>query len=135
MLWVHWRWRIELTAWAGPCSAFGSPPVTALNWMVNTIQDEDHKALLQRPIEEDTDVLSVRYCRVAGIPILIERWSWRFESLRGSSAVFLNQHVAGMDDSELQRFLTAQAGVDLAGGVTVSRRDAHTFVNFGFVAH
>lgn len=127
-------WRNDLTASCAPCTALGQRPETALNWKVNTIQDEDHKALLQRPIEEDTDILSVRYCRVAGIPILIERWSWRFESLSGSSAVFLNQHVAGMDDSDLQRFLIEQAGVDLAGGVTISRRETHTFVNFAFVA-
>jgi hypothetical protein len=102
---------------------------------VNIIQDEDEKALLQRPIEDDTDILSVRFCRVVGMPFLIERWSWRFEGLRGSSAVFLNEHVFGIDDSELQRFLTAQAGVDLDGGVTVSRREMHTFINFGFVAN
>jgi len=102
---------------------------------VNIIQDEDHRKLLERPIEEDTDVLSVRYCRVAGIPILIERWSWRFEGLQGSSAVFLNDHVAEMDDGDLQKFLTEKAGVDLDGGVTISRRDTHTFVNFGFVAN
>jgi len=98
------------------------------------IQEEDHKALLQRPIEEDTDILSVHFRRVAGMPILIERWSWRFEGLRGSSAVFLNHYVAGMDDGDLQKFLTEKAEVDLDGGVTVSRREMHTFVNFGFQA-
>jgi hypothetical protein len=103
--------------------------------MVSIIQDEDQRKLLQRPIEGDTDILSVRFCRVAGVPLLIERWSWRFEGLRGSSAVFLNEHLAGMDDGDLQEFLTERAGVDLAGGVTISRREAHTFVNFAFVAN
>ena len=96
------------------------------------IQDEDHKALLQRPIEEDTDVLSVRYCRVEGMPLLIERWSWRFEGLHGSTAVFLNEHAGGMDDADLQRFLTERAGIYLGGSVTIARREMYTYVNFAF---
>jgi hypothetical protein len=131
-LWTAGAGGIEPRASCAPVQAFGSPLVLALNWLVNTIQDEDHKALLQRPVEEDTDILSVHFRRVAGIPILIERWSWRFESLRGSSAVFLNQHVAGIDDGDLQKFLTEEAGVNLAGGVTIARREMFTYVNFAF---
>jgi len=133
MLWVHWRWRIELWVSYAPVQGIrATARPWALNWIVNTIQDEDHKRLLQRPIEEDTDILSVHFRRVAGIPILIERWSWRFESLGGSSAVFLNRHVAGMDDTDLQRFLIERAGIDLGGSVTIARREMYTYVNFAF---
>lgn len=68
-----------------------------------------------------------------GIPLLIETWKW--EAIHGSSAVFLAEHVAGMNDANLQKFLTEQARVDLSGGVTISRDETHVFVNFGFVAN
>jgi hypothetical protein len=50
---------------------------------------------------------------VEGIPFLLETWKW--EAIRGSSAIFLAEHVAGMTDADLQRFVTEQAGVDLSG--------------------
>ena len=103
----------------------------ALNWRVR-IEDEDHRRLLQRPIESDTRILSTRHHRINGIPYLIETWTW--EAIQGKTAVFLTEHVAGMSDANLQKFVSEQAGVDLAGGVTISRRDTHTFVNFGFQA-
>jgi hypothetical protein len=37
-----------------------------------------------------------------------------------------------MDDADLQRFLIEQAGIDLGGSVTISRREMHTYVNFAF---
>jgi hypothetical protein len=101
--------------------------------MVNIIQEEDRQKLSQRPIESDTRILSTRYRRIDGIPFLIEAWSW--EGIRGSTAVFLNELVAGMSDADLQRFLTERAGIDLEGGVTICRREKHTFLNFGFVAN
>jgi hypothetical protein len=100
--------------------------------MVNIIQEEDRQELLQRPIESDTRILSTLYRRIDGIPFLIEVWRW--EAITGSSAVFLNEHSAGMSDANLQKFVSEQAGVNLAGGVTISRRETHTFLNFGFVA-
>jgi hypothetical protein len=93
------------------------------------ILDEDHRTLLQHSVEPDVRILSTRYHRVAGILFLIEIWNW--EGIRGHSAVFLNQHVARMDDGELQRFLT-NGGVDLGGSVTIVRKEEYTFVNFGF---
>jgi hypothetical protein len=94
--------------------------------------DPDHQRLLERNIEEDTRILHVDYRRVQDIPLLIERWS--ADGVTGSTAVFLTEQVAGMSDSEVQRFLEDRAGVDLAGGVTITRRETHTFVNFGFEA-
>jgi hypothetical protein len=46
----------------------------------------------------------------------------------------LTEQVAGMTGAALQKYLTEQAGADLAGGVTISRRETHTFVSFGLVA-
>lgn len=112
---------------------FEWPPVAELNCIVNIIQDEDHRALFQRPIEPDTRILATRYRRIDGIPFLIEAWKW--EAILGSSAIFLTEHVAAMTDAAIERFLTERACVDLAGGVTISGRgEAHVFLNFGFVA-
>jgi hypothetical protein len=94
-------------------------------------QDDDHKALLQRNIDEDTRILATKFVRVAGIPILFERWC--ADGVSGSSAVFLNEHVAGMADASLQEFLT-QAGIEIGGSATFVRRETHTFLNFAFEA-
>lgn len=88
--------------------------------------------LKSRNIEEDTRILSERQIFVIGIPILLERWS--ADGVRGSTAVLLPEHVAGMDDSAIQKFLTELAGLDLDGGVTITRRETHAFVNYSFEA-
>jgi hypothetical protein len=43
-------------------------------------------------------------------------------------------HVAGLNDAALQEVLEKHAGIDLGGGVTISRRENYTFLNFGFLA-
>lgn len=108
-----------------------SLPFTAINNQVKII-DQDHKRLLERPVESDTIILVAKFIRTDGIPILLERWTW--DGVEGSSAVFLNQHVAGMTDADLKKFLTERAGLDLRGGVTITRGDAFVFVNFAFLA-
>jgi hypothetical protein len=60
----------------------------------------------------------------------LEKWS--SDGVTGISAIFYTEHVAGMSDADLQRFLIEQAGVDLAGSITISRREKYTFLNFGF---
>ena len=92
----------------------------------------DHQRLLERPIEPDTRILSTRYHQIKGIPFLIESWKW--EAITGSTAVFLTENATAMDDANLEGFLSQKAGVDLAGGVTISRREMYTFLNFGFLA-
>jgi hypothetical protein len=103
----------------------------AVKWKVNKPTDPDHVCLLERSVEADTQILSTQYHRVNDIPFLIEVWNW--EAIRGSTAVFLNRHVAGMNDADLQRFLTEQVGIDLGGGVTI-KREKHTYVSFAFEA-
>jgi hypothetical protein len=39
-----------------------------------------------------------------------------------------------MDDAALQAFLSQQAEIEIAAGVTVVRRDDFVFANFGFGA-
>lgn len=97
-----------------------------------TTNDKNHQRLLARPVEEDTRILSVQFRRCNEIPILLERWNW--EGIHASTAVFLTEHVAAMDDAALESLLSEQAGLDLSGGVTIVRRETHTFVNFGFDA-
>jgi hypothetical protein len=70
------------------------------------IIDEHRQRLLQRDVEEDTRILSAKYVQIAGIPTLLERWS--SDGIHGSTAVFLIEHVAGMDDAALQRLLAEQ---------------------------
>ena len=97
------------------------------------IIDDDHQKLLQRSMDEDTRIRSARYFRVDGISILLEEWRW--EAISGSTAVFLTEQVAAMDDAALKEFLRGKAALDMIGGVTVSRQESHVFVNFGFEAH
>lgn len=66
---------------------------------------------------------------MAGIPFLLEEWNW--EGIQGSTAVFLTKDVGGIDDADLQKFLTEQVGLDL-GKTTIVRNEAYTFLNFGF---
>jgi len=92
--------------------------------------DPDHELLLERNLDEDTRVLKTAFIRVAGVPILIESWAW--EGYGGSTAVLLTRDAGPMSDEALKLFLTAQAHLNLAGSVTISRREVHTYVNFGF---
>jgi hypothetical protein len=85
------------------------------------VTDEDQQRLLDRPIEEDTLILFTRYHRINQIPFLIEQWNW--EGIHGSTAVFLNKNVAGMTDTDLQRFSTKQAGIDLGDRTTIVRNE------------
>ena len=94
--------------------------------------DQDRERLLQRDVEEDTKILSAKYFRADGTPFLLENWS--ADGIRGSTAVFLTQHVSGMDDDALQQFLKEHAGVVELGETTIVRRAEHVFVNFGFEA-
>jgi vacuolar-type H+-ATPase subunit E/Vma4 len=97
-----------------------------------TIIDQDHQRLLQRSVEEDTRIRSAKYFRADGIAMLLEKWS--ADGVRGSTVVFLTEHVSRMDDAALQEFLKEQ-GLDLgSAGVTIVRRDEHVFVNYGFEA-
>ena len=96
------------------------------------IIDDDQRKLLERPIEEDTRIVSTQYHQIDGIPFLLERWTW--EAIHGRTAVFLPEHASTMSDEALQKFLTERAGIDLCGEPTIERRETHTFVNFGFEA-
>ena len=94
--------------------------------------DPDHIRLLARPVEEDTRILAAKFSRVGGIPLLVEKWAW--DGVTGMSAIFLTEHVAGMDDAALKNFLLEYGGADLSGGVTIARGETYTFLNFGFEA-
>lgn len=95
-----------------------------------TIIDQDHQRLLQRDVEEDTRILSAKYLQIAGIPMLLERWS--ADGVCGSTALFFTEHVSGMDDAALETFLI-EHGLDLGrAGITIVRGDQHVFLNFGF---
>lgn len=97
---------------------------------MTTPVDADHQRLLERNVEPDTQILCTEFHRVDGIPFITEAWGW--EGISGHTAVFLQEHVAGWSDDRLRQFLTAQAGFDLGGGVTISRSASHVFVNFAF---
>jgi hypothetical protein len=94
--------------------------------------DQVHQRLLQRDVEEDTKILSAKYFRLSGIPFLLEKWT--ADGIRGSTAVFLTEHVSGMDDAALQKFFNEHAGIVELGETTIVRRAEHVFVNFGFQA-
>jgi hypothetical protein len=93
--------------------------------------DRDHERLLARPVEPETRIRSSRYRRIAGIPLLLEEWT--YDGIRAHSVVFLAEHV-GMDDAALQTFLSQQARIEIGGSVTVVRRDNFVCVDFGFEA-
>lgn len=97
-----------------------------------TIVDPDHLRLLQRNIDDDTRILSTKCFRADGIPILLEKWI--ADGVSGRSLVMLTESVSAMDDSALQTFLKNQAGIDLGKSVTITRNDAHVFVNYDFLA-
>ena len=60
---------------------------------------------------------------------------WIADGIRGSTALFLTEHVSELDDAELQDLLTKH-GFDLgSSGVTIVRDDEHVYINFGFVAN
>jgi hypothetical protein len=103
---------------------FGAPPTS-------TTTDQDRERLLQRPVDEDTRILSAKYFRANGIPFVLEKWS--FDGIYGMTAVFLTEHVSAMDAAALNEFVTSQ-GVESGGGTTIVRRADFTFLNFGFEA-
>jgi hypothetical protein len=63
--------------------------------------------------------------------MLVKRWSWVLEGIKGTTAVLLTEQVGHMDDAALHRLLETEAGLDLTK-VTMKRGPVYTFVNFNF---
>ncbi len=89
----------------------------------------EQELLLKRSIEEDTRIISTQFIEVQSHPVLLEQWSW--EGITGMSAVFLTQHVAGLDDSQLLQLLESAVNTNI-GSTTIKKEPVYTFVNYGF---
>jgi hypothetical protein len=93
-------------------------------------EEDDQQLLLQRKVEEDTHILGTNLLRIGGILTFLERWV--SDGVTGSSIVLLTRDVGQMSDEELKQFLAQEPRLNLQGSVTITRRETHTFVNFGF---
>lgn len=62
-------------------------------------------------------------------PVLLE--SWIFDGIKGSSAIFLTEHVGSLDDESIKTLLGETFGLELGDNVTVKRDGSHVYVNYG----
>lgn len=94
-----------------------------------TTTHSDFERLRHVPPDEDTIIRSVDFATVNGIPVRFE--TWLFDDMTGRSAIFLSEDVATMTNAEIVRMLR-DAGVDVSGTVTFSRRETFCCVSFDF---
>jgi len=81
------------------------------------------------PSDEDTIIRTVDFATVNGIPA---RWeTWVFDDMIGRSVIFLSEDVREMSNAEIVSLLQ-QAGVDVRGTVTFSRKEIFCCVSFDF---
>jgi hypothetical protein len=95
----------------------------------NTTTTPDYDRLRCVPTDEDTFVRAVSFATVGGIPVRFEKWIC--SDVTGRSAIFLSEDVGAMTNAEIVRILQ-DAGVNLCGTITFSRKDTFAFVNFDF---
>jgi len=89
----------------------------------------DFERLQHVPADEDTIIRTVDYATVNGIPARFE--TWVFDDLTGRSIIFLSDDVATLTNAQIVSLLQ-QAGVDVRGTVTFSRKDTFCCVSFDF---
>jgi len=95
---------------------------------VNTTTS-DFERLQYVPSDEDTFIRTVKFATVGGISVRME--TWLFDDMTGRSVIFLSKDVREMSKSEIVRMLQ-DAGVDVVGTVTFSRRETFCCVSFDF---
>jgi len=81
------------------------------------------------PSDEDTIIRTVKFATVGGISVRME--TWLFDDMTGRSIIFLSDDVATLTNAQIVCLLQ-QAGVDVRGTVTFSRRETFCCVSFDF---
>ena len=94
-----------------------------------TTTHSDYERLQHVPSDEDTIIRTVKFATVGGISVRME--TWLFDDMTGRSIIFLSDDVATLTDAEIVNLLQ-DAGVDVVGTVTFSRRETFCCVSFDF---
>jgi len=82
-----------------------------------------------RPIEEDTQITSSKIVKFSDRDICLEGWKW--DGIKGESAILLASQFEGLSDEEIAAFLSDH--VAIGGDYTIARTTPeYIFVNFGF---
>ena len=83
------------------------------------------------PVEKDTRILFSSPMKFDPFDIVYQKWSW--EGITAESIIFMSEDVAEMSDEELEQMVQSSPIVTDDLGVTISRGEVYTFVNFNFV--
>ena len=81
-------------------------------------------------VDEGTRIVFRRPLTVSGLDAMHEKWVW--EGIVGESVVFASDDVRTLGDRELEVVVCALPFCDGETGVTISRGEKYTFVNFNF---
>ena len=82
------------------------------------------------PVDADTRILSSEERKIGDYDALIQLWSW--DGIMGSSVIFANEDVAGLDEDEIAEIVKASGFVRKEASVEANKSDSgYTFCSFG----
>ncbi len=82
-------------------------------------------------VEPDTQIIASLEVKMGDYDILYQKWYW--EHVTAESFIFVTADVAIMSDEELEVFARTSPMIKPEGGVTITRGQQFTFINFNFV--
>lgn len=83
-----------------------------------------------RPIEEDTQITSSKIVKFGDRDVCLEGWKW--DGIKGKSAILLASQFEGLSDEEIAAFLNDY--ITLGGDYTIARTTPeYTFLNYAFM--
>jgi hypothetical protein len=82
-----------------------------------------------RPIDEDTQITSSKLVKFSDRDLCLESWKW--DGIKGKSAILLADQFKHLSDDEIVVFLSEH--IALGGDYTIARTTpAYIYVNYGF---
>lgn len=87
--------------------------------------------LLQRPVEEDTQIILENVVDFKECVGLMELWRW--ESIRGSSIILLKEDIDHLNKDELIKSLLEQVNVAPTSKTTFKEEGDYFYLNYNFI--
>ena len=92
--------------------------------------EEKRKKLLERPKEEDTNILLENLVEFGDFPALMELWS--LDGITASTVIFLKEDVNELKKDEIIDLVFSKIKQEKDPQTTYKEEGEYIFVNFGF---
>ncbi len=97
----------------------------------NKTEDKVEDKFKDLTTEEDTKILFRGQMKFRDEDIIYEKWYW--DGIFAESIIFLSEDVEKFDNISLEAYVRSSPIIHKGSGVTFTRGEKFTFVNFNFV--